>query len=588
MKRLALAVIALTGAALVWAQQAPVGGTGVSDPELQAMKDELERSKALALPNLDPPYFIQYLIDQSANFSVSASLGGLLSRRVQTIREPEVKIRVGDYKFDNTNYTGAGFNFGSRYDLERFPLNNRYDVLRRYLWLQTDSAYKSAVEALSRKRAALRNISQTDAINDFAKAPVLKRLDPLPKLTIDEELWTKRARDISALFAFYPGIKNSSVELESTAGGFTLVNSEGSEVREPETVTFLRVRAISQAEDGMTMRDAVTFHGLDSSDLPDAKTAEAEVRKLAENVTALAKAPKGEDYNGPVLFEGVAGAQIFAEVLGKNLSLTRRPVSEGGRGGGFTPSELEGRIGARVLPDSFDVVDDPTQVEWRGRKLFGHYTADREGVAPTPLKLVDKGVLKGYLLTRQPVRGFEGSNGRARMPGNYGASTAGISNLFIHSTNTVPAAELKKKLIELIQVRMKPYGILVRKMDFPSAASIDEARRLIQGAQGGRPISLPLLAYKVYPDGREELIRAVRFRGFNAKSLKDILAAGDDEAVFEFMDNPAPFALVGASGYSTEAAVIAPSILVDDLELHPLEDELPKLPVVPPPTLSVK
>ena len=34
--------------------------------------------------------------------------------------------------------------------------------------------------------------------------------------------------------------------------------------------------------------------------------------------------------------------------------------------------------------------------------------------------------------------------------------------------------------------------------------------------------------------------------------------------------------------------MIAPSILVDDLELHPIEEELPKLPVVPPPTLAVK
>ena len=111
---------------------------------------------------------------------------------------------------------------------------------------------------------------------------------------------------------------------------------------------------------------------------------------------------------------------------------------------------------------------------------------------------------------------------------------------------------------------------------------------LIQSSQGGRPLSLPLLVYRLYPDGREELIRAVRFRGLNARSLKDILAAGDDSAVFEYLDNPAPFALIGAYGYSTEAAVIAPSILIDDLELHPLEDELPKLPVVPAPTLTVK
>lgn len=569
--------------AFVSAQQPDAG-----DAQLRAMRDELARATGMSLPNLEPPYFVQYLIDESSNFSVSASLGGVLSRRTETVRAPEVRVRVGDYKFDNTNYTGSGFNFGARYDLGGFPLENRYDILRRYLWLQTDSAYKSAVETLSRKRAALRNLNQSEQLADFAKAPPLRHIRPLAKQTIAMDEWTNRVRDISALFAQYPDVKNSSVELESSAGGVTMVNSEGTEIREPESVTFVRIRAIAQAADGMSLRDSVSFHALDPAGLPSPREAEAAVKTLAGNVTALAKAPKGEDYSGPVLFEGVAGAQIFAEVLGKNLTLTRRPVSEGGRGGGFQPSELEGRIGARVLPDSFDVVDDPTQTEWRGRRLFGHYQADREGVAPTPLRLVEKGVLKGYLLTRQPVRGFEGSNGRARMPGNYGASTAGFSNLFVRTTDTVPVAELKRKLIELCQARSKPYGIIVRKMDFPSAASLDEVRRLLQSGQGGRPVSMPLLVYKVFPDGREELVRAMRFRGLNARSLKDILAAGDDAAVFEFMDNAAPFALIGASGFSTEAAVIAPSILVDDLELHPLEEELPKLPVVPAPTLSVK
>lgn len=583
MNRLILAIVAVTGAALVWAQQ-PAG----EDTQLRAMRDEVERARKMSLGGLEPPYFVQYLIDESQNFTVSASLGGLLSRRVETVRAPEVRVRVGDYKFDNSNYTGSSFNFGARYDLGGFPLENQYDILRRYLWLQTDSAYKSAVEALSRKRAALRNISQSEQIADFAKAPVLKHVRPLPRLTISQDEWANRVREISGFFARYPDVKNSSVELESTAGGFTLVNSEGTEVREPESVSFLRIRAISQAADGMSLRDSITFHALDPKNLPDVRQAEAAVKTLAENVSALAKAPKGEDYSGPVLFEGVAGAQIFAEVLGKNLSVSRRPVSEGGRGGGFQPGELEGRMGARVLPDSFDVVDDPTQTEWRGKALFGHYEADREGVAPAPLKLVEKGVLKGYLLTRQPVRGFEGSNGRARMPGNYGASTAGFSNLFVRAAETVPVPELKKKLLELIQTRSKPYGIIVRKMDFPSAASLDEVRRLLQAGQGGRPVSIPLLVYKVFPDGREELVRAVRFRGLNARSLKDILAAGDDTAVFEFMDNSAPFALLGYSGFATEAAVIAPSILVDDLELHPLEDELPKLPVVPAPTLSLR
>ena len=56
--------------------------------------------------------------------------------------------------------------------------------------------------------------------------------------------------------------------------------------------------------------------------------------------------------------------------------------------------------------------------------------------SPKPLRLVEKGVLKNYLLTRQPVRGYEGSNGRARLPGSYGASAAAISNLFVSTSDT--------------------------------------------------------------------------------------------------------------------------------------------------------
>jgi len=555
------------------------------DPMFQAMRDEIDRARKLSLANLEAPYFVEYTIDEQESFSLSATLGGLLSRRKERFRLPDVEVRVGDYKFDNGNYVGSGFGGGSRYDLERFPLEDSYPLLRRYFWLMTDSAYKSSVEAISRKRAAMRNMQQNEPLNDFAHAVPVKSVRPIQRLVLDEEQWAGRVRTLSAIFTQYPGVKNSAVELEVTQGGMHLVNSEGTEVREPASAAVLRVRALAQAADGMSLRDAVTFHAMDAVHLPSDAELRQGITDLAENVLALAKAPKGEDYSGPVLFEGLAGAQIFAEVLARNLALTRRPVGDGGRGGAQN-SELDGRMGARVLPDTFDVVDDPTQKEWRGRALFGSYTVDREGVAPKPLRLIEKGVLKNYLLTRQPVRGYEGSNGRARLPGSYGASAAGIGNLFVSTSDPVTVAELKKKLIELCRTRNKPYGIIVRKMDFPSSGGMDEVRRLIAAQQGGRPVSMPILVYRIYVDGHEELVRGMRFRGFNVRSLKDILAAGDDSAAFEYQDNSAPFALIGGASFTAETCVVAPSILIDDLELHPAEEELPKLPVVSAPDMT--
>src|ERR1035438_2466175 len=78
---------------------------------------------------------------------------------------------------------------------------------------------------------------------------------------------------------------------------------------------FTPLYPFTTSRDELLRAAANAFYGT-SVDIT--RAAEAELRRgiteLAENVVALAKAPKGEDYSGPVLFEGQAGAQIFAEV----------------------------------------------------------------------------------------------------------------------------------------------------------------------------------------------------------------------------------------------------------------------------------
>jgi hypothetical protein len=149
---------------------------------------------------------------------------------------------------------------------------------------------------------------------------------------------------------------------------------------------------------------------------------------------------------------------------------------------------------------------------------------------------------------------------------------------------------MKKKLMELCQQRNKPYGMLVRKLDYPSGASVDELRRMTAAmAQSGgnaRPVSLPLLVYRVYADGREELVRNIRFRGLSTRSFKDIVAASSENFLFDFIDSTAPFALIGAGSFVTTAAVIAPAILFDELEFEPIQEDVPKPPIVPPPPLA--
>ncbi|MCU0246011.1 MAG: metallopeptidase TldD-related protein [Bryobacter sp.] len=558
------------------------------DVLLRAMRDEMRRTAALKLVNPEQPYYIEYAIDDANAFGVTASLGALINERHNRFRIPRVQVRVGDYAFDNTNYVLSDFFFGARYDGGQLPTEDNYEALRHQLWLATDRAYKTAIEGIGRKKAALKNISQPETLPDFYRAEPVKKIANEPAPKIDEAAWKSRTLDLSRLFSRYPAVLGSAVETELVRSTYYLLTTEGTELRLPESFGYVRVRASGQAADGMPVRDHVVLHALDLNRFaPDVEMRQA-VEQVAKNVTALAQAPVGEAYTGPVLLEGEAAAQVFAEILGSQLALPRRPVPEPGRPVPFAGSELEGRRNSRLLPAFLDVVDDPTQKEWRGRPLFGSFPVDIEGVVPQPLTVIEKGVLQNFLLTRQPVRDFSASNGRARIPGGFGHKAAYPSNLFVKNNEPVPLAELKKRLLAVVSQRGKPYGILVRKMDFPSSASFDEVRRQAAslGQQAGRITSRPLLVFRVYPDGREELVRVLRFRGLGIRSLRDILAASEEETVFDYIGSLAPMALMGAANYVAPATVVSPSVLFEDLELERPQEDLPKLPVVPPPPLE--
>ncbi len=157
-------------------------------------------------------------------------------------------------------------------------------------------------------------------------------------------------------------------------------------------------------------------------------------------------------------------------------------------------------------------------------------------------------------------------------PARTARKSAAISNLFIKASQSAPLADLKKKLIDMCKERGKPYGMLVRKLDFPFSSGTAELRQLIStGSQSGgsvRPVSPPVLVYRVYPDGREELVRGLRFRGLSTRALRDILAASQETALFDYVNNSAPLALLGAGGYLAPTAVVSPGMLFDEIEFE--------------------
>lgn len=521
------------------------------------MQAELKRAMTLTLNSLDKPYFVSYVIEEGRTWTGTATLGGLLNANASKFRRPTVQVRVGDYTFDNTN--GGGGRGGASYSLSGFPLDDKAEVIRQYLWLETDSAYKGAVQSIAQKRAAQTSINVTDRLPDFAVAKPVVMMRDVKETAFDEKTWNERIKHVSAVLAQYPELRDSLVTYSAVDGVHRHVTSEGTQIRESQTEGSVQIRAAAQAKDGMSLHDYASFYSQEFGKMPTEADLTRAAKDVAEKLTKAVAAPVGEAYAGPVLFEGEASPQIMAELLGRNLHMTRPvaagrggfggrggPPGRGGPGGRGGQTEFEGRRGVRIMPDMFNVVDDPSL------PMFGRADVDNEGVTPQRVSLVEKGVLKDFFSTRLPMQGMPNSNGHA-MIGN----SAGPTNLIITTTEKTPLGDMRRNLIDLVKQRNLPYGVIVRKLDFQT---------------GGGTSVAPLAISRIYADGHEQQIRGVRLRGMNARSLKDILQAGDDSVTLDYLE----------SG-SAEVTVVAPSVLIDDLEIEKVTDTLPKLPVAAPP-----
>src|SRR5580692_10930597 len=79
------------------------------DPLLQAMREELARSKArLKIENVPAPYYIEYRLSDIVEYDAEAAFGALRQDQNFRARSVRVVVRVGDYKQDSYYGPGAG------------------------------------------------------------------------------------------------------------------------------------------------------------------------------------------------------------------------------------------------------------------------------------------------------------------------------------------------------------------------------------------------------------------------------------------------------------------------------------------------
>ena len=524
---------------------------------MEALKTELARSMEMLGEQPVPPYFLSYEVTERETASADAAFGALTNSSRGRSRFLDIDLRVGNYELDNTRPIQGARN---RRTTVRIPLDDDVDAIRSVVWNATDARYKQALEELTKVETDVQvKVEAEDTSADFSQQEPTRDAVGGARLDADLAEWEGRARLYSAPFALHDQILAAAASISGSAETRWFVNSEGSEVETADVHYRVFVSAQTKADDGMTLPRYESFYSFTPDGLPDDRTVLTKVERMIADLAALRDAPLVDPYTGPAILSGRASGVFFHEILGHRVEGHRQKRVDDGQ-------TFKKKINERILPPGFGVTFDPGRRRIAGLDLVGSYAYDNQGVRGRPVVVVDDGVLVDFLMSRTPIEGFPGSNGHGRK--QYGfRPVSRQSNLIVEVRDAVSREALKEQLLTMIRDSGRPFGLFIDDIQ----GGVTTTGRFMPNAFNVEPN----VVYRIYPDGREELVRGVDLIGTPLTTLSRVIAADDQVAVFN--------GFCGAESGSVPVSAAAPGILVSQIEVQKKGKSQERLPILPRP-----
>jgi TldD protein len=529
---------------------------------LDILSEELQRNFAVLKEKADPPpYYMAYTVTEEEAQGVIARFGTVSGESKNHVRFLDITIRVGTPKLDNYHVVQGQrprFTPGAVLPLDDVP-----DAIRRRVWLETDRTYRLAsrrlIEIKSNEEV---KVKQADDSPDFSSEAPATYEEPTPQpLRILDQEWINRVRKWSGGLGMHPGVLNSSTNLQVEKITNYFVSTDGTRLQHSRTLTNLTFSARGKAEDGMDLATFEDFQASDLTRLAQPAAIEAAANRAGDDLSKLLRAPTVEPFIGPAILSGRAAGVFFHEIFGHRIEGHRQ--KDEAEGQTFTKS-----VGGPVLPDFLSIVFDPTRKSLGAIDLNGYYAYDDEGVKARPVTLVENGILKTFLMSRSTLQGIEHSNGHGRRePGLEVVSRQ--SNLIVESKKQVSEQALRQMLIAEIKRQNKPYGLYFEQV---TGGYTTTQRRGLQAFT-----VIPLIVYRVYPDGRpDELVRGVDIVGTPLSSFAKILATSDKVDVFN--------GYCGAESGQVPVSASSPALLVSEIEIQKKDHAQDRPPLLGRPT----
>ena len=528
---------------------------------LTILNEELKRNfETLKQKGDPPPYFISYAVTDEESESMTATLGALASRQRNQARVLDAGVRVGSPQFDSSRRLNGDAMAHTTFST-LLPFDGEPNATRQRIWLETDHSYRASAQRLNRIKTSQQVRAQTaDDVADFSVEEPSKFAGPSTLLKMAGEELANRLRKASAGFAQYTQILSSNLSLQASRSTKYLVTTEGSSVTQSSRMYRVTLVARAKAYDGMDLAVTDSWDAEDPARLPSDEQLSAAVDKAGKELTALLRAPVVDPFVGPAILSGRAAGVFFHEIFGHRIEGHRQ--KDDSEGQTFSKS-----VGQPILPEFLSVVFDPTLKSMAGVDLNGSYLYDDEGVKARPITLVERGVLKMFLMSRTPVAGFSKSNGHGRrQPGNEIVSRQ--SNLIVKSSKAVSDDKLREMLRDELKKQNKPYGLYFREV---TGGYTTTGRRGLQAYT-----VIPLVVFRVFADGKpDELVRGADIVGTPLASFAKILATADKVEVFN--------GYCGAESGQVPVSAISPAILISEIEIQRKEQSRDRPPLIPRP-----
>jgi len=254
-------------------------------------------------------------------------------------------------------------------------------------------------------------------------------------------------------------------------------------------------------------------------------------------------------------------------------------MSEGGIQSDSRGALFQNKIGGRVLPEFISLKAIPTIKQFGATPLLGYFEIDDDGLKTADVDIVNKGYLKNLLSERIPTRRVKQSNAHKR----GGAAMYSTLQLISDKSKSADDKKLIAKMMKLCKDRELPYGIIVTKIlnqNIMFTTLYRTSNGLLQIPRGDGKLAVAE-GYKIYPDGKMELIRGAEILNLSPSNFKDIIQTGKSNYALNLLAPSVVSSFISGGDQYVGASIITPDLLFEDAEVKSIEGSFPK-----PPTLE--